>query len=68
MAIILSMETISAKISKHGTEFIDVLPTGHWLHYEYGVPEAPVQVMVEQVPVGKKWRVTMNVYIEETDA
>jgi len=67
MAIILSMETISAKISKHGSEAVDV-PAGHWIHYEYGVPEAPVHVMVEQVPVGKKWKVTMNVYIEETDA
>jgi hypothetical protein len=67
MAIVLSEDTIIAKTSKRGAEIIDI-PSGHWIHYEYGVPEAPVHVMVEQVPVGKKWKVTMSVYIEETDA
>ena len=67
MAIALSEDIITAKISKRGSEFIEV-PAGHWIHYEYGTPEAPVHVMVEQVPVGKKWKVTMSVYIEETDS
>lgn len=67
MPIALSEDTITAKLSKRGSEIVDV-PAEHWLHYEYGVPEAPVQVLIAQVPVGKKWKVTMSVYIEETDA
>ena len=67
MAIALSEDVITAKISKRGSEFVDV-PAGHWLHYEYGTPELPVQVLIAQVPAGKKWKVTMSVYVEETDA
>ena len=67
MAITLETDTITAKTTKKGSELIEV-PAGHWLHYEYGTPEVPVQVLVQQVPEGKKWKVTMNVYIEETDA
>jgi membrane-anchored protein YejM (alkaline phosphatase superfamily) len=67
MPIVLSEDTIIAKTSKHGAEFMEV-PAEHWLHYEYGTPEAPVQVLIAQVPAGKKWKVTMSVYIEETDA
>jgi hypothetical protein len=67
MAITLETDTITAKTTKKGSERLEV-PAGHWIHYEYGVPEAPVHVLVEQVPVGKQWIVTMNVYIEEIDA
>ena len=67
MPIVLSEDTITAKLSKRGAEIVDV-PAEHWLHYEYGTPEVPVQVLIAQVPAGKKWKVTMSVYIEETDA
>lgn len=67
MPIALSEDIITAKLSKRGSEIVDV-PSEHWLHYEYGVSEAPVQVLIAQVPAGKKWKVTMSVYIEETDA
>jgi hypothetical protein len=67
MSIVLSEDTITAKISKRGAEIVDVT-ADQWVQYRYGTPEATVDVLVEQVPVGKKWKVTMSVYIEETDA
>jgi len=67
MAITLQTDTIVAKVSKSGTEVID-LPAGHWINYRYGTPENPVDLFLAQVPAGKKWKLTANVYIEETDA
>ena len=67
MAITLVTDTIVAKVSKHGTETVEI-PAGQWIQYRYGTPENPVDSLLIQVPEGKKWSVTMNIYIEETDA
>jgi hypothetical protein len=67
MAITLETDTIVAKTTKKGYELIE-LPAGQWIHYRYGTPEAPVDILLAQVPAGKKWKLTANVYIEETDA
>jgi len=67
MAITLEVDTITPKVTKKGSEMVDIL-AGQWIHYCYGTPEAPVDILLEQVPEGKKWRLTANVYIEETDA
>jgi hypothetical protein len=67
MAITLEEKSILPRTIKLGTEEIEA-SAERWLHYEYGTPEAPVQVLIAQVPAGKKWKVTMSVYIEETDA
>jgi hypothetical protein len=67
MAITLEVDTISAKVTKKGSERIEV-PAGQWVHYRYGTPQNPTEALLTQVPAGKKWIVTMNVYIEELDA
>jgi hypothetical protein len=67
MAIILREDTIIAKTTKSGSEAVEI-PAGQWIHYRYGAPEAPVDILLAQVPAGKKWKLTANVYIEELDA
>ena len=67
MAITLETDTIIAKTTIKGSESVE-LPAGHWINYRYGTPEAPVDLLLAQVPAGKKWRLTANVYIEELDA
>ena len=66
MAITLAIDTIVAKVSKHGAYTVEI-PAGQWVNYRYGSPENPVDILLEQVPAGKKWVLTANVYIEETD-
>ncbi len=67
MAITLETDTITAKTTKKGSESVEI-SAGQWIHYRYGTPEAPVDILLSQVPAGKKWKLTANVYIEETDA
>jgi hypothetical protein len=67
MAIVLEEKIIQAKIIKSGHEEIE-LPAGQWIEYRYGTPEAPTVLLQAQVPAGKKWKLTANVYIEELDA
>jgi hypothetical protein len=67
MAIELHAETIVAKTTKSGSEMVEI-PAGQWVNYRYGTPESPVDILLAQVPAGKKWRLTANVYIEELDA
>ena len=67
MAISLTTDTIIAKVSKTGSESIEI-PAGQWINYRYGTPENPIDLLLAQVPAGKKWKLTANVYIEETDA
>ena len=67
MAITLETDTITAKTTKKGSESIEI-PAGQWIEYRYGTPEAPIVILQQQVPAGKKWKLTANVYIEETDA
>ena len=67
MAIELSEDIITEKVAKHGSEGV-VLTAGQWIHYESGDPASPVLLFLAQVPAGKVWKLTANVYIEETDA
>ena len=67
MAIVLTSEIIYPKVSKQGSEIVNI-PAGQWIHYRYGTPQAPIDILLAQVPAGKKWKLTANVYIEETDA
>jgi hypothetical protein len=65
--ITLNTDAIIAKTSKNGSETVEI-PAGQWIEYRYGTPEAPIVILQQQVPAGKKWKLTANVYIEETDA
>lgn len=67
MAITLEVDSIIAKTVKRGAEVIN-LSAGEWIHYRYGDPSNPTVILLEQVPAGKAWRLTANIYIEETDA
>lgn len=67
VAIIIEEKLIPARAIRTGQEELE-LPAGQWVSYRYGTPENPVDSLLIQVPVGKKWNVTMNVYIEELDA
>ena len=67
MPITLTASTITEKVSKYGSETVEI-PAGQWIHYRYGTVGAPVDILLTQVPAGKKWKLTANVYIEETDA
>ena len=67
MAIELKTDVIIAKTTKYGNESVDVV-AGQWVNYRYGSPENPIDILLAQVPTGKKWKLTANVYIEETDA
>ena len=67
MAITLITDIITAKVSQHGSQTVEI-PAGQWIHYRYGTVQAPVDILLAQVPAGKKWKLTANVYIEKTDA
>ncbi|MDD2680393.1 MAG: hypothetical protein PHO03_06315 [Candidatus Omnitrophica bacterium] len=67
MAITLETDTITAKTTKKGYEIIE-LKEGQYILYAYGDPKEPKEILSAEVPKGKKWRLTANVYIEETDA
>lgn len=67
MAIELHTETITSKTTKSGFEMVEI-PAGQWIQYRYGTPESPTDILLAQVPAGKKWKLTANVYIEEVDA
>jgi len=67
LAITLDTDTIIAKTTKSGSEIIEI-PAGQWIHYRYGSPSSPVDILLAQVPAGKKWILTANVYIQEMDA
>ena len=65
MAITFVIDTILAKVAKHGSETID-LAVGK--HIKIETSPQGVEILDAVVPAGKKWRVTISVYIEETDA
>lgn len=67
MAIELLSETIEARNILQGYERIELIAT-HKLQIRHGLIANPVDMLLSTVPTGKKWRVTVSVYIEETDA
>jgi hypothetical protein len=67
MAITLETDTITAKTTKHGSGTVDI-SEGQWISYSYGNIKELKELLLAQVPKGKKWKLTANVYIEETDA
>lgn len=67
MSITLITDSITAKVIKSGNSTIEI-PAGQWINVRYGTPENPIDLLLEQVPAGKKWKLTANVYIEETNA
>jgi hypothetical protein len=67
MAIVLDEHLITEKIVKAGFEEVE-LAAGKWVRIQHGTIQDPVVMFLEQVPQGKKWAITISVYIEETDA
>ena len=52
--------------ARHGSVSID-LTANDWLQIRSGLLADPDIALLEQVPVGKKWKVNLSVFIEETD-
>lgn len=65
--ITLIEDTIVAKTTKHGHETI-TLPAGQWIQIRYGTPNNQTDMILLQVPQGKQWVLTANLYIEENTA
>jgi len=58
--------SIAAETKHLGNEIFDI-PAGDWVQIRHGDPNDPVEVLEEQVPVGKAWNVHIQVTITETD-
>lgn len=65
MAMTLSEESRPARMSLTGTETV-LAPAGKFVKIETA-PDG-VEILNAEVPAGKAWTVTVNVYIVETDA
>jgi hypothetical protein len=64
MAITLATEALPARTTKTGSETFTVA-AGKDVEVAYWAP-GKVRALQATVPAGKTWRVTVNVYIQET--
>ena len=61
------MEEHRPGYARHGNTSVE-LTDGEWLQIRSGNLSSPDVALQEQVPAGKKWKVNLSVFIEETDA
>ena len=59
-------DVITSKTIKSGFEKI-TLETGQKVQVRYGNLNSPTVMFLDTVPQGKKWDITVSIYIEETD-